>query len=63
MEPVNLEDVIKESIIEGSNYSAIRESLNQGVNEDLNNKIYDKSLSLEMKSESNDNLLDNIKLE
>ena len=63
MEPVNLEDVIKESIIEGSNYSAIKESLNQGVNEDLNNKIYDKSLSLEMKSESNDNLLDNIKLE
>ena len=28
----------------------MRESLNKGINEDLNNKIYDKSLSLEEES-------------
>lgn len=60
---MNLEDVIKESIIEGSNISAVGESLNDGINADLNNRLYDKSLSLDVNSGHNEKILDSIRNE
>ena len=48
-------------MIEGSNISNIeKESLNKGINEDLNNKLYEKSLSLDVNTENNENILDEI---
>lgn len=43
--------MIKESVIEASNQSQVKSILDNGINEDLNNQVYDKSLSLDMNSQ------------
>ena len=52
-EKLNLEDVIKESLIEGSNMSVVKDPKLDG-----NDELYDNSLSLDVINMKNDQLLE-----